>query len=222
VRTDNATVPGGGKSSRAGRGRARSRQLSLLACLLFIGAGGCTYLRYRGEDALDMIDIGVTLSKKPGFAVYYDFVPLIPAGVGYVDGYFVGVGGGRVGWMPHYEESVGLGLWGQEKVGFGEFSKEKPETLNFQRSGIAGMIHGPFPGPDYLISCPHYLHLGWIGLVGSPRYLQALDFVLGWTTLDICSDDGRPRGRWRRPWSRDTREDSLDGKSVKGVEDAEN
>jgi len=221
VRRGNGSVPGGRKPSSTGKGRASSRLPALLACLLFLGASGCTYLRYRGEDALDMIDIGVTLSTKPGFAAYYDFIPLIPVGVGYVDGYFVGVGGGRVGWMRHYEESIGLGLWGQEKVGFGEFSKEKPETLNFQRSGLAGMIHGPFPGPDYLISCPHYLHVGWIGLVGSPRYLQGLDFALGWTTLDICSDDGCPRGRWRWPWSQETQEDSPDGKSEKGVEDEE-
>jgi hypothetical protein len=42
-----------------------------------------------------------------------------------------------------------------------------------------------------LISCPHYLHLGWVGVVATPRYLQMLDFVAGWTTLDVGGDDNR-------------------------------
>ena len=173
----------------------------LLAALATCSAtAGCTYLRHRGEDAMDMLDIGVTLSKKPGLAVYYDFIPLVPLGFCHVDGYFAGLGGGQFGFMPHTQRNIGLGVWGQEAVGFGEFDLEDPETVNFQRSGLAGMVHGPFPGPDYLISCPHYLHVGWIGLVGSPRYLQALDFVLGWAIIDLCSDDGRPRGSW--PWRR--------------------
>jgi len=159
-------------------------------------SSGCTYLKYRGQDAMDMIDIGFTFSSKPGFALWYDFVPVIPVGIGYVDGQFLGLGGGQFGLMPHYEESYGLGVWGQEEVGFGDFDIKKPETVDFQRSGLIGMIQGPFPGPDYMISCPHYIHLGWIGVVGSPRYLQMADFLLGWIGLDICFDDGMPRGTW--------------------------
>jgi hypothetical protein len=145
---------------------------------------------------MDVIDLGVTWSSRPGFALYYDFVPVIPVGFGYVDGHFAGLGGGRFGAMRHFERSYGLVLWGQEEVGFGTFDRRKPETVRFQRTGLIGMVQGPFPGPDYLISCPHYFHLGWVGLVGTPRYLQMLDFVLGWTTLDIGFDDGRPIGAW--------------------------
>jgi len=190
-------------AQQAGFETASRNVVKRLAFLLVLGAlvygcSGCAYMQHRGEDALDMIDIGVTVSEKPGFAFYYDFIPVVPIGVGYVDGYFAGLGGGRVGWMRHYERSFGLILWGQEEVGYRKFTSGDKDSLNFQRSGLVGLIQGPIPGPDYMISCPHYLHLGWIGLVGSPRYLQALDFLLGFTTLDICGDDGRPRGYW--PW----------------------
>ena len=163
---------------------------------LLAASTGCTYLKYRGEDAMEIIDLGITVSEKPGFAFYYDFITVIPIGIGYVDGTFAGLGGGRFGWMKHYERSFGLVLWGQEEVGFREYDKEKPETLGFQRTGLIGVFQGPLPGPDYMISCPHYLHVGWIGVVGSPRYLQAVDFVLGIFGLDICFDDGPAKATW--------------------------
>ena len=31
---------------------------------------------------------------------------------------------------------------------------------------------------------------------GNLRYLQAVDFLLGWTGIDICFDDGKERGEW--------------------------
>ncbi len=172
----------------------------LILAGLFFCTQGCAYLRNRGNDAKDMIDLGFTFSKEPKFAFFYDFVPVIPIGYGEVQGHFAGLGGGQfAGWAPHYEQSYGAILWGQEKVNFGTSQEdldamsesERNKALNFQRTGLAGMIQGPFPGPEYLISCPHYLHLGWVGVVATPRYLHMLDFVAGWTTLDICGDDNR-------------------------------
>lgn len=176
----------------------------LVTCLilagLFVCAQGCTYLHNRGNDAKDMIDLGFTFSNKPKFAAFYDFVPVIPIGYGDVQGHFVGLGGGQFsGWAPHYEQSYGAILWGQEKVNFGTSQedldamgeRERNKALSFQRTGLAGMVQGPFPGSAYLISCPHYLHLGWVGIVATPRYLHMLDFIAGWTTLDICGDDNR-------------------------------
>jgi hypothetical protein len=154
----------------------------------------------RKHDAMDMIDIGFTFSKEPHFAFFHDFIPVIPIGYGKVEGTFTGLGGGQFGAnIPHYEESYGLLAWGEEKVSFGVTpeelaamtEEERNDALNFQRTGLIGMAQGPFPGTDYLICCPHYLHLGWVGAVGSPRYLQMLDFVVGFTTLDIGRDDDR-------------------------------
>lgn len=180
--------------------RARSTlAVALGSAILFLSLQGCTYLKYRGEDAKEIIDLGVTVSAKPGFALYYDFVPVIPIGVGYVDGYFAGLGGGKFGAMPHYEKSYGAILWGQEEVGFGVYDKQDPESVRFQRTGLIGVFEGPVPGPDYMVSCPHYVHLGWVGVVASPRYLQIIDFILGFSTLDICKDDGAEKGSWSTP-----------------------
>ena len=177
-------------------GKWRRGLVALASALALVGSAGCTYLAHRGQDALDMIDLGVTASARPGFALYYNFVPVVPIGYGHVDGTFLGIGGGRAGAMPHYERSRGVVLWGEEEVAFGDFDAADPETYNAFRSGIVGLAQGPAPGPDYTLSCPHYIHLGWIGVVASPRYLQMLDFILGWTTLDIGFDDGRRCGRW--------------------------
>jgi hypothetical protein len=169
--------------------------MALLGLFLF---QGCAYIKNRVNDCGDMIDIGLSFSRKPQLALFYDFIPVIPIGYGRVDGTYAGLGGGKLSWFdPHFERSYGLILWGQEEVTFEksleELEKlsreEREEILDFQRTGLIGMAQGPFPGPNYLISCPHYIHLGWIGVVGSPRYLQMLDFVLGFTTLDIGGDD---------------------------------
>jgi len=181
------------------------RRLSTTGLLAFaaLAAGGCGYLRDRGNDAMDVADVGFTFSERPQFAAYYDFIPVAPIGYGDVEGWFAGIGGGQIClWAPHTERSYGLILWGQEEVNFGTpkadldamTEERRNEALLFQRTGLIGMIQGPFPGPAYLISCPHYVHLGWIGGVASPRYLEMLDFALGWTTFDICGDDGVPRG----------------------------
>ena len=84
--------------------------LAALAALALLGTG-CTYFQHRGEDALDMLDLGVTWSSKPGFALYYSFVPIVTIGYGNVDGGFAGLGGGRFGAVRHYEQSVGAILW---------------------------------------------------------------------------------------------------------------
>ena len=39
-----------------------------------------------------------------------------------------------------------------------------------------------------------------MGLVGNLRYLEMLDFMLGFTTIDIAGDDGVKHGAW--PWKR--------------------
>lgn len=167
----------------------------LIAVLLL---AGCAYVKNRVSDTLDLIDIGFTFSSKPQFAFFYDFIPVVPIGYGGVQGYYIGIGGGNLHlWSPHYERSYGVILWGQEEVNFGTSyedlmkmsDEERNDELNYQHSGLIGMALGPFPGPDYLISCPHYIHLGFIGAVGSPRYLQIVDFILGWTTLDFYFDD---------------------------------
>ncbi|MCL5269615.1 MAG: hypothetical protein M1457_03455 [bacterium] len=178
--------------------------------VLFVLAGalqGCTYFQKRAHDARDIIDLGFTFSAKPQFSLYASgpFVQVFTAGVGKVDGRFFGLGEGDFHlWGPHYEKSVGLAVWGLEWLSYQHTESEieampkaqADEAANYMQVGLVGMPLGysgavapSGPGPKYIGSCPHYLHLGWIGVVATPRYLQAFDFVLGWTTLDILGDD---------------------------------
>ena len=169
--------------------------------VLLLAVQGCTYLRYRAEDLADVIDLGVTFSKKPGLAVYGTCPFSLVSGLGgYVDGYFVGWGGGQIGVTRHYLKAVGIVVIGAEEIGWGDFDKEDPATLNRAYQGVLGVPLFPFiwARPAYMPACTHEVHLGWIGLVGNVRYVEVLDFALGWTTLDIACDDGKRLSRW--PW----------------------
>lgn len=190
----------------------------LMALLSLALLQGCSYVQNRWSDVGDVIDLGVTFSEEPQIALFYDFIPVIPIGYGRVDGYYAGLGGGRARLgSGHFERSYGLILWGQEELTFEKTlaevealpEHERNKLLDFQRTGLIGMVQGPFPGPNYLISCPHYIHIGWIGVVGTPRYLQMLDLVVGFTTLDIGFDDKYPM---KSDWDGITKTDSKSGK----------
>lgn len=181
------------------------RLLGLVLALVLLTSSGCTYLKYRGEDLLEIVDVGVTLSVKPGFALYGWGVSIAPGGVGYVDGVFVGWGGGQIGITRHYLRAVGVGIIGYEEIGWGKFDLEDRRTLHRTVQGIAGLPLALLwrGSAAYTPACVHHIHLGWVGLVANARYMEMVDFLLGWTTLDIAGDDGRKIGKW--PWmSEDT------------------
>lgn len=112
--------------------------------LLAVLPGCMSYVRHRAEDAMEMIDLGVTWSHKPGLAAYGNFASITPGGLGYVDGHFAGIGGGQIGTTEHYQGSVGLLLWGYEEVGWGEHDKEMLGTLDRQHVGLVGFAAAPF------------------------------------------------------------------------------
>ena len=172
----------------------------LILVVLLMAAQGCTYLKYRVQDAAEMMDLGVTFSLKPGLALYADGVSVLPGGFGYVDGYFAGWGGGQLGVTRHHEFCWGVLVLGHERHAWGDFDKGDPSTYSEQWVGVLGLPVFPFveSRPHYMPSCIHYLHLGWVGLAANARYMEMIDFVLGWTTLDIGGDDGKTIGKW--PW----------------------
>jgi len=173
------------------------RPLGLALCVL-LAAPGCTYLTHRAEDAADMVDLGLTFTSTAQFTAYKACTPVFAIGGGKVEGRFLGLGGGQIGWMPLYHEGTGLALWGQQKIAFGKFDKNDPATLNYQRSGPLGMKNAPVAGPEYMLCCVQHLHLGWVGIVVNVRWLQMADFLAGWFGADFCHDDGTPRGSWTR------------------------
>jgi len=171
--------------------------LAVAGCLLV--HHGCTYFQHRGEDALDMLELGVTVSEKPSFSAYFCVVSLANFGGGYVDGHVLGIGGGRAGWIRHYQKSIGLILWTYEELGWGdEFDIEDAETLDCHHFGVMGWLAYPERRPAYAPACMKSLHLGYGGMVANVRFLEIVDFLLGWYGLDLCGDDGTQYGHW--PW----------------------
>jgi len=153
---------------------------------------GCAYFKDRGNDAAEMFDIGLTFSSKPQFAAYTNCPIIFPVGYGEVDGTFVGVGDGRAGVMKHKESSVGLLLWGREEASWERFNEAGgAEALGTQSTGLLGLATSAENKQVKKPACKHYLHLGWVGLVGNIRWLEIPDFFLGWFLIDLSGDDAK-------------------------------
>jgi hypothetical protein len=162
---------------------------------------GCRYAQHRLEDALEIVDIGLTFSDEPQVGLYWNSLDLLVFGYSNVDGYFAGWGGGQIGITRHYNNCYGL-IVGHEEIGWGEFDKDDPETLYVRYSGLAGLPSMATGGsPNYTPACVHFFpHIGYVGLVWNARWMEMVDFVLGWTTIDISGDDGYKVGEWSFPW----------------------
>jgi len=57
---------------------------------------------------------------------------------------------------------------------------------------------GPFGDAAFVPAWTNYIHLGWGGIIFNARYVEMLDFLLGWFGADIARDDGKATGQW--PW----------------------
>jgi hypothetical protein len=147
-----------------------------------------------------MVDVGLSLSAKPGIGLYWNSLDVFPVGFSYVDGYFLGWGGGQIGFTKHYNHCIGFG-YAREEIGWGPgMDKDDPQTLYVDYSGVLGLLLPPYKNePAYLPSCVHFFpHILFVGLVWNARYYEMADFVLGFTGLDIAGDDGVRIGHW--PW----------------------
>lgn len=174
--------------------RALGGVLAAAALVLLMGCGpGGQYLQDRGGDAADLLSMGITVSAKPGFALYGHC--LAPVGFSHVDGYYLGVLNRRVGVIPLHERRVGLLLWGREESAAGQCGlREAGEPLARDIGILAGGSKKE-RGPALCSSGgAHNLHLGFVGVSALPCVVQVVDFVLGWTTLDIIGDDGGAAG----------------------------
>jgi hypothetical protein len=111
----------------------------------------------------------------------------------------VGWGGGQIGVTKHYNKCWGLG-YGREEIGWGDFDKDRPETLYVDYSGVLGIVLPPYRNePAYTPACVHFFpHLGFVGLVWNARWYEMADFAVGFTGLDLAGDDGVKIGHW--PW----------------------
>ncbi len=182
---------------------------------------GCTYMGNRGRDAADMFEVGFTVSKKPQFAFHpIDYFNSIALGYSNVEGTYYGIGGRTLGAMPFKDQaSWGLLFWGRDNLTIGDFDtsdphqvwrcdmaklreegKPLPVTRPEYGKGVVTLIqHDNRPPPITYMQCRRNIHLGWIGIHASGRPLDILDFILGWTTLDILGDDNPPAPAVAKP-----------------------
>jgi len=175
----------------------------LALVLILVGSSGCAYVTYRAEDFAEIVDVGFTFTKTPQIGLYWNSLDIFPVGYSKIDGWFVGWGGGQFGVTRHYNECWGFG-YAREEIGWGEFNKNDKDTLDVQYSGILGMALPPYEGgPSYTPACVHFFpHLGYVGLVWNARWMEMVDFIVGWTTIDIAGDDGTKLGTWSFPGRR--------------------
>ena len=123
--------------------------LALAATLLSLQ--GCTFVRKawvysndRVRDGLDMVDLGMTVSVKPSLSAYACLLGLGGLGGGTVNGYFVGIGGSRIGIFRHYHSNIGVGLYAYEVNGWGDFDVRDRDTLARRSRGPIAWLF--FPG----------------------------------------------------------------------------
>jgi len=173
--------------------------MAMVAAAAFVSLSGCSsYLEKRGQDAVQMLEIGITHTDQPSNAFFVCGVSIVGFGAANLEGTFTGMGGNQIGTTKFYYRSVGYGLWTYEEIGWGDYDKTRQETLYSYYGGIAGWIEHIQRRPGYAPGCNHFIHFGRSGFVFNVRYLEILDFLLGWTTLDICGDDDDVFGHW--PW----------------------
>ena len=184
----------------------KSKMFSSIFLIIILALGfllnGCAYLKNRGNDALDIMDIGISVNDRiePQFGLYFDFFNILPLGYSNVEGKTIGMGNRQAGWLYYTDESWGVIVWGKEKKGLGELNPLDPHrTREDQRDakewprynvGLVRML-GEDDSPPTLqfIECQRVLHLGWIGFFAHLRPVDLADFILGWATLDIAGDD---------------------------------
>ncbi|NQU42613.1 hypothetical protein HQ520_04965 [bacterium] len=181
---------------------------ALILLTLLAGLSGCSYLSDRGRDALDIFDLGITITPeaKPDFAIYFDFFNMLPVGYGNVDGKMIGWGNRQMIFLDdtpldYTLHSWGALVWGSEKYGTGSFIPADPRQVRDDQrdllerprynAGVARVISEEENRPPWThyFECQRALHLGWIGIVFNLRPLDVVDFVVGWTTVDFMGDD---------------------------------
>jgi hypothetical protein len=99
-----------------------------------------TFLFDRMNDTGDMVDVGLSFSKKPCFSAYACGLGLFTAGAAHFDGYFAGLGGGGLGVKRHYLHAVGLVLYSYEESAWGDFDLDDPTTVKHKQVGLLSRL----------------------------------------------------------------------------------
>lgn len=185
------------------RGRfARGLAVLSLCATLWLSMG-CTYLTNRYNDALQMVDVGISITDTPQIGLYWNSLDILTLGYASLDGWFVGWGGNQIGCTRMHVRCWGFG-YAYEEIGWGDYDVDDPKTLYITNGGLPGYLLIPVPGipqkiPAYSPACVHFFpHIAYVGLVWNARWFEILDFLVGFTTIDLAGDDGARIGAW--PW----------------------
>ena len=168
---------------------------------------GCTavtkYFANRYNDALQMADVGITLTSTPQLGLYWNSLDALTFGYASLDGTFVGWGGNQIGETPFHVRAWGF-IYAYQEIGWGDYDVDDPKTMYITNGGLPGYFMFWVPGipqkiPAYSPACVHFFpHLGYVGLCWGIRWYEVLDFIVGFTTIDLAGDDNARIGSW--PW----------------------
>jgi hypothetical protein len=175
------------------------RTAVLLSVVALVGlSSGCAYMENRGDDLLDILDMGFTAhgDLEPNFVTYAHVVPLAGAGIGRLRGGMFGLGSREAGVMHVAQDCYGIGVWGMEAVGIGKTADAAYGVAQPYSNGILRLLMEPeadIPPFKQWLDVEGSVHLGWIGFHARVKPYETLDFVVGLlTTLDIADDDIYP------------------------------
>jgi hypothetical protein len=160
-----------------------------------------TYAKYRAQDALEMVDVGFSITTTPQIGLYWNSLDALTFGYCKLDGYFLGWGGNQIGFTRLHAHCWGLG-YAYEEIGWGDYDLTDPKTLYITNGGIPGYFLFWVPGipqkiPAYSPACVHFFpHIAYVGLVWNARWWEILDFLVGFSGIDLSGDDGNRIGSW--------------------------
>ena len=186
-------------------GRLRLLTLTASPALLF-AATGCAsvgqYFQPRYRDFTRMIDLGITVSKKPQIGLYWNSLEIITAGYSNVDGYFIGWGGGQIGVTRMYNHCWAL-AYGEETIGGARCwiptaGKKRscggvPASSASQAMLLALILPETVTATDPITRPPACISSRTSGISashGTPVTRKSSAVFRGWFGLDITGPDG--------------------------------
>ncbi|HYG78583.1 MAG TPA: hypothetical protein VEK08_26525 [Planctomycetota bacterium] len=155
-----------------------------------LGAQAGHYFLSRFYDLVDIVDFSV--GAGPGFMVNVRATKLAQAMGGWGDAYHVGFRGRSAGVWREKRKEVGVSLLYYQKVQreriTGWVESFRSEKMDLDTSAVyANNNDRSFLGVGATIQAGVMVNV-------NVRPMQAIDFVLGWMTIDVLDDDtGKPR-----------------------------
>ncbi|MBI3818936.1 MAG: hypothetical protein HY286_09630 [Planctomycetes bacterium] len=169
--------------------------LAFTSCKTSAGA----YFQDRLNDFVDVIPVSV--AAGPGLFASVRATVMVGTGIGYAEAWRAGV---RLPDESHrkYDDLARYQVWREEEVGLGILWFHQ-DTSEPDWGGMGNFLIFAFP-PGGSCGSSHFhfisaldveagIHLGIVGLRVGVSPGQLIDFLLGWTTLDIASDDRESR-----------------------------